>query len=110
MIEFAQNELTHQVAQSARDFAQQYIKPHLMEWDESQEFPVHIFKELGKLGMMGVLVPEKYGGSGLGNLGGLTATQCVPDELEAGMPYRLVACLPPLAVVYFRLHFDPVVC
>lgn len=37
-----------------------------MEWDESQEFPVHIFKELGKLGMMGVLVPEKYGGTGLG--------------------------------------------
>jgi alkylation response protein AidB-like acyl-CoA dehydrogenase len=37
-----------------------------MEWDESQEFPVHIFKELGKLGMMGVLVPEQYGGAGLG--------------------------------------------
>jgi alkylation response protein AidB-like acyl-CoA dehydrogenase len=36
-----------------------------MEWDEKQEFPVHVFKELGKLGMMGVLVPEKYGGSGL---------------------------------------------
>lgn len=37
-----------------------------MEWDEGQEFPLHIFKELGKLGLMGVLVPEKYGGSGLG--------------------------------------------
>jgi alkylation response protein AidB-like acyl-CoA dehydrogenase len=36
-----------------------------MEWDESQEFPAHIFKELGKLGMMGVLVPEQYGGAGL---------------------------------------------
>ncbi len=68
MMEFAQNELTLQVAQSAKDFAQQYIKPHLMEWDESQEFPVHIFKELGKLGMMGVLVPEAYGGTGLGYL------------------------------------------
>ncbi|HPH85101.1 MAG TPA: acyl-CoA dehydrogenase family protein [Ferruginibacter sp.] len=64
-MEFAQHELTQQVAQSARDFALQYIKPHLMEWDESQEFPVHIFKELGKLGMMGVLVPESYGGTGL---------------------------------------------
>jgi alkylation response protein AidB-like acyl-CoA dehydrogenase len=62
---FEQNELTTQVAQSAKDFALQYIKPHLMEWDESQEFPVHIFKELGKLGMMGVLVPEQYGGTGL---------------------------------------------
>jgi alkylation response protein AidB-like acyl-CoA dehydrogenase len=62
---FQQNELTQQVAQTAKDFAHQYIKPHLMEWDESQEFPLHIFKELGKLGMMGVLVPEEYGGTGL---------------------------------------------
>lgn len=62
---FTPSELTVQVAQSARDFATQHIKPNLMEWDESQEFPVHIFKELGKLGMMGVLVPEQYGGAGL---------------------------------------------
>lgn len=65
-MDFAVSELTAQVAASAKDFARQYIKPHLMEWDESQEFPVHIFKELGKLGLMGVLVPEKYGGTGLG--------------------------------------------
>ena len=63
---FKNSELTEQVAQTARDFAQQYIKPHVMEWDEAQEFPVHIFKELGKLGLMGVLVPEEYGGAGLG--------------------------------------------
>ncbi len=63
---FQQDELTIQVAQSARDFANQHIRPNLMEWDESQEFPIHIFKELGKLGLMGVLVPEKYGGTGLG--------------------------------------------
>ncbi len=65
-MEFSANELTQQIAQTAREFAQQKIKPHLMEWDESQEFPLHIFKELGQLGMMGVLVPETYGGSGLG--------------------------------------------
>lgn len=63
---FSESEITSQVAQSAKDFAHQYIRPHLMEWDESQEFPVHIFKELGQLGMMGVLVPETYGGTGLG--------------------------------------------
>ncbi|MBS1759411.1 MAG: acyl-CoA dehydrogenase family protein [Bacteroidetes bacterium] len=62
---FQISELTEQVAQTAKDFALQHIKPHLMEWDESQEFPVHIFKEMGKLGMMGVLVPEEYGGAGL---------------------------------------------
>lgn len=62
---FLASELTQQVAQTAKDFAHQYIKPHVMEWDETQEFPIHIFKELGKLGMMGVLVPEQYGGAGL---------------------------------------------
>jgi alkylation response protein AidB-like acyl-CoA dehydrogenase len=65
-MDFKQNEITAQVAQSAKDFALQFIKPHLMEWDESQEFPIHIFRELGKLGMMGVFVPEEYGGTGLG--------------------------------------------
>ncbi len=63
---FEQTELTAQVAQSAKDFARQYIKPFVMEWDEAQVFPVDLFKELGKLGMMGVLVPEQYGGAGLG--------------------------------------------
>lgn len=62
---FQQGELTEQVAQTARDFALQHIKPHVMTWDESQEFPVPVFKELGKLGLMGVLVPEEYGGAGL---------------------------------------------
>src|SRR3989442_15489130 len=63
---FEMNELTQQVAHTAREFANQHIKPHVMKWDESQEFPLYIFKELGKLGMMGVLVPEEYGGTGLG--------------------------------------------
>ncbi len=64
-MDFTQSELTQQVAQTAKDFANQHIRPHIMNWDETQEFPLHIFKELGKLGMMGVLVPEEYGGTGL---------------------------------------------
>lgn len=67
-MDFRNSELTEQVAQTAKDFALQHIKPHLMNWDESQEFPLHIFKELGKLGIMGVLVPQEYGGTGLGYL------------------------------------------
>lgn len=62
---FETSEITLQVAQTARDFARQHIKPHVMEWDESQEFPVHIFKQMGELGMMGAFVPEQYGGAGL---------------------------------------------
>jgi alkylation response protein AidB-like acyl-CoA dehydrogenase len=63
---FQVSEHTQHVAHTAKDFAQQYIKPHVMDWDESQEFPVSVFKEMGKLGLMGVLVPEIYGGAGLG--------------------------------------------
>lgn len=63
---FERQELTEQVAQTARDFAKQHILPRVMEWDESQEFPMQVFKEMGQLGLMGVLVPEEYGGAGLG--------------------------------------------
>lgn len=63
---FKQSDTTEHIAHSARDFAQQHIKPYLMDWDETQEFPLHIFKEMGKLGLMGVLVPEAYGGTGMG--------------------------------------------
>jgi len=62
---FDTSEITGQVAAAAREFANQHIRPYLMDWDERQEFPMHVFKELGHLGMMGVLVPEQYGGSGL---------------------------------------------
>ena len=63
---FEISELTQQVAQTARDFAVQHIRPHIMEWDESQEFPMHVFKQMGALGIMGAFVPEQYGGAGLG--------------------------------------------
>jgi alkylation response protein AidB-like acyl-CoA dehydrogenase len=62
---FETSEITQQVAQTARDFARQHIKPYVMQWDESQEFPIHIFKQLGELGIMGAFVPEQYGGAGL---------------------------------------------
>jgi alkylation response protein AidB-like acyl-CoA dehydrogenase len=62
---FEASEITQQVAQTARDFAEQHIRPFVMQWDESQEFPVKMFREMGKLGLLGILVPEEYGGAGL---------------------------------------------
>ena len=53
------------MAQMIRDFGERHILPDMMKWDESQEFPVALFHEMGKLGLMGVLVPHEYGGSGL---------------------------------------------
>ena len=63
---FKESELTKEVAATAKQFAQQHIRANVMNWDESQEFPIELFKELGKLGMMGALVPHEYGGAGLG--------------------------------------------
>ncbi len=54
------------VEQSARDFAETYIRPYVMEWDEKEYFPVDLFRKMGAHGFMGVLVPEEYGGSGMG--------------------------------------------
>src|SRR4051812_15770020 len=62
---FEISELTRQVAQTARDFAMQHVRPFVMKWDEAQEFPIEVFKKLGEFGLMGVLVPEEYGGAGL---------------------------------------------
>ena len=54
------------VRQMVREFAHKHILPHVMEWDEAQLFPLDTFKAMGQLGIMGVLVPEEYGGAGLG--------------------------------------------
>jgi alkylation response protein AidB-like acyl-CoA dehydrogenase len=54
------------IEESARTFAEQRIRPNFMEWDESQHFPVDLMHEMGQQGFLGVLVPEEYGGSGLG--------------------------------------------
>ncbi|WP_313579925.1 acyl-CoA dehydrogenase family protein [Chishuiella sp.] len=62
---FLENENLSLIKQSVKDFALQYIEPYIMDWDESQEFPIEVFKEMGKMGFMGVLVPEEYGGFAL---------------------------------------------
>ena len=74
-MDFSYEELTQQVAATARDFAVQHIKPYVMVWDEQQEFPRSVFTALGELGMMGVLVPEEYGGSGLSYIEYVTIIQ-----------------------------------
>jgi alkylation response protein AidB-like acyl-CoA dehydrogenase len=64
--DFSETETQQSVKAMVRDFAEKNIRPRIMEWDEAQHFPVELFKQLGELGLMGVLVPEEYGGSGLG--------------------------------------------
>ena len=54
------------IAASAKEFAEQHIRPNIMIWDEAQTFPVELFKKAGKMGFMGVFIPVEFGGSGLG--------------------------------------------
>lgn len=63
-MDFSLNENQLMIADMIKKFGDDNIRPRLMEWDESQEFPVEVFKKLGELGLMGVLVPQEYGGSG----------------------------------------------
>lgn len=54
------------VEQMVADFAEKHIRPYVMEWDEAQFFPIDLFKKMGDLGLMGVLIPQDYGGAGFG--------------------------------------------
>jgi alkylation response protein AidB-like acyl-CoA dehydrogenase len=74
-MDFKATENQQLIAQTVRDFAEKNIRPGLMDWDESQRFPIEVFKQLGELGLMGVLVPEKYNGAGLGYFEYVTAIQ-----------------------------------
>lgn len=65
-MDFQLSETQQQITQMIREFGKKHIQPYLMEWDEQQHFPVETLKTLGKLGLMGVLVPVEFGGSGLG--------------------------------------------
>lgn len=58
-------ETQHLIIEAIRNFAEKNIRPHIMEWDEAQHFPIELFQEMGKMGWMGVIIPEQYGGSGL---------------------------------------------
>jgi len=70
---FEQNENQKMIADMCRDFAEKNIRPYILEWDEAQTFPVPLFKQLGELGLMGILIPQEYGGAGLGYLEYVTA-------------------------------------
>ncbi|MFM7217647.1 MAG: acyl-CoA dehydrogenase family protein [Bacteroidota bacterium] len=72
-MDFTPTENQQLIADTVRMFAESNIRPNLMEWDESQYFPIELFKSLGELGLMGVLVPEEYGGAGLGYFEYMTA-------------------------------------
>lgn len=104
------------ISEMVRDFGLLEIRPKMMEWDENQEFPVDLFKKMGALGLMGVLVPEEYNGAGFGYLEYITAISeiaridgsialsmaahnslCTNHILQFGNPTQKEKYLPKLA-------------
>src|ERR1044072_8692710 len=75
---FELTEEQQQIKMSVREFAESEIAPHVMEWDESQHFPIELKPKLAELGLMGVLFPEEYGGAGMGYVEYVT----IIDELS----------------------------
>lgn len=73
MLNFELNENQRMIAQMIRDFGAKEITPFRKEWDDQSFFPLELFKKLGELGLMGVLVPTEYGGSGFGYFEYVTA-------------------------------------
>lgn len=63
---FERNENQEMIAQMVRDFAEKEIRPNMMKWDEEEIFPVEAMKKMGELGLLGIYIPEEYGGSGFG--------------------------------------------
>ena len=61
---FEKNENQHMIAQMVRDFAEREIRPNMNKWDEEEHFPIEVMKKMGELGLLGIFVPENYGGSG----------------------------------------------
>ncbi len=115
-ISFQESENQLLIAKMVQDFGKLEIKPKSMEWDETQEFPIHLFKKLGALGLMGVLVPIEYGGSGFGYSDYVTAISelaridgsiglsvaahnslCTGHILQFGNKYQKEKYLPKLA-------------
>ena len=115
-ISFEETENQQMIAKMIRDFGAKEIKPKMMDWDESQEFPINLFHKMGELGLMGVLVPQEYGGSGFGYLEYVTAivelskidgsiglsmaahnSLCTGHILSFGNKAQKEQCLPKLA-------------
>src|SRR5258708_35774773 len=72
-LDFQLNDEQLQLKKSVREFAEREILPHVMTWDEASEFPLAIVKELGKLGLLGIIFPPEYGGAGMGDVEYVTA-------------------------------------
>jgi len=72
-LSFSQTDNQRMIADMVKSFGEKHMRPHIMEWDEAQTFPIELFRKMGEIGLMGVTIPERYGGAGFGYLEYVTA-------------------------------------
>jgi len=89
-VNFNETENQKLIRQMVRDFGALEMKPKMMEWDENQEFPIQLFRKMGSLGLMGVLVPEEYDGAGFGYLEYITAI-CEVSKIDGSIGLSMAA-------------------
>ena len=89
-VNFNETENQKLIRQMVRDFGALEMKPKMMEWDENQEFPIQLFRKMGSLGLMGVLVPEEYNGAGFGYLEYITAI-CEVSKIDGSIGLSMAA-------------------
>src|SRR5690606_19694213 len=89
-IDFAHTEHQVMIRQMIRDFAAREIRPYMMEWDETQTFARDLFRKMGELGLMGMLVPQEYGGAGFGDLEYVTALEAI-SQVDAPIGLSMAA-------------------
>jgi alkylation response protein AidB-like acyl-CoA dehydrogenase len=97
-LDFLLNEEQLQLKKSVREFAEREIKPNVMKWDEAGEFPLATIKELGKLGMLGIVFPSEYGGAGMGYVEYVTAIEEL-SRVDGSVGIRVYLAL-------FESHFS----
>src|SRR5207244_11453700 len=94
-MDFSLTDDQKQIRDMVREFAESEIKPHVMEWDEAQAFPLATVKKLGELGMLGAIFPEEYGGAGLSYLDYVKNIEELA-VVDRGGALPVVACTYPL--------------
>src|SRR3954465_16093237 len=97
---FELSEEQQQIKYSIREFAESEIRPHVMEWDETQHFPEELRPKLAELGLMGVLFPEEYGGAGMGYVEYATIIEELGRVCGSGGPF-----VPPPNLLFPKTNF-----
>ena len=106
ILDFQLNEEQLQLKKTVSKFASEEIAPHVMKWDEAGEFPLSTIKELGKLGLLGIIFPPEYGGAGMGYVEYVTAIEEL-SHVDGSVGIIVAAHTSLCSIIYFLQEMKP---